>query len=111
MIRGASRWLEPNAPIVARRPVAIAAARARVRTAGLRIARSLVEDRGRPVLRACAPHGSKTRRKGVAARIIRSVSDRPPGQAAAVAAPAAHPDACRRRRRGAPRLLARALLR
>ena len=43
MILGASRWLEPNAPTAARRPVAIAATRARIRTAGLRIAHSLLE--------------------------------------------------------------------
>src|SRR3954469_2603218 len=41
MILGASRWLELKAPTAARRPAAIAAVKARIRTAGLRIAQLL----------------------------------------------------------------------
>src|SRR3954468_21271087 len=60
MILGASRWLEPNAPSAANRPAAIAAARARISTAGLRIAHSLMEVGGRPLLRSGAASGSKS---------------------------------------------------
>src|SRR4051794_40422137 len=60
MILGASRWLELNAPSAARSPAAIAAVRARISTADLRIAHSLMEDQSRPCLRSGAASGSKS---------------------------------------------------
>src|SRR4051812_33589403 len=81
MILGASRWLELNAPSAASRPAAIAAVRARIRTADLRIAHSSVEDRGS--IRPCVPgrladlklHATGSQKR---CGIIRSVDVRSP---------------------------------
>src|SRR3954470_8082068 len=75
MILGASRWLELNAPTAARRLVAIAATRARIRTAGLRIAHSLleigVEQFCAPGLRADVKLPARGSQQGSSVRLMR----------------------------------------